>query len=148
MYTKETADLICAKLSEGMSLRAVCALPGTPSEAAVRAWALDDVEGFAAQYARAREIGYDCLADELLSIADTPVTGVKTTTKPNGDTETVEGDMTEHRRIQIDARKWMLSKMLPKIYGDKLDLNHSGAVKIARELTEDELQRIASSGGA
>ena len=30
--------------------------------------------------------------------------------------------MLGHRKLQIDTRKWMLSKMLPKIYGDKLEL--------------------------
>lgn len=79
------------------------------------------MQGFAAQYTRAREIGYDRLADELLKIADTPQHGVKTTTKATG-TETTEGDMIEHRRLQVDARKWMLSKMLPKKYGDKMAL--------------------------
>lgn len=127
-YTQEMADRICEQLADGKSLRAVCDEPGMPSEAAVRAWALDDIEGFAAQYARAREIGYDRLADELLEIADTPQTGVKTTTKATG-TETTEGDMIEHRRLQVDARKWMLAKMLPKKYGDKLTTEVTGGLK-------------------
>ena len=117
-----------------------------PDESTVRAWVLDDVEGFGPQYARAREIGYDCMAEELLQIADTPSLGVKTVTKPNGDIETTLGDMTDHRRIQIDARKWMLSKMLPKRYGDKLDLNHSGRIATQREMTEEELVSIATAG--
>jgi hypothetical protein len=125
MYTQEIADHICRELAEGKSLRAVCREPGMPSEATVRAWALDDVEGFAAQYTRAREIGYDRLADELLEIADTPKTGVKTTEKATG-TETTHGDMIEHRRLQVDARKWMLAKMLPKKYGDRLTQEHTG----------------------
>ena len=119
MYTQEVADRICAGLAEGKSLRAVCAEPGMPSESTVRAWALDDVEGFAAQYARAREIGYERLADELLEIADTPKPGIKTKTNEKGEVETSEGDMIEHRRLQVDARKWMLAKMLPKKYGDR-----------------------------
>lgn len=118
MYTQEIADRICAGLAEGKSLRAVCEQPGMPAESTARAWALDDVNGFAAQYARAREIGYERLADELLEIADTPAVGVKTTHKASG-TETTEGDMIEHRRLRVDARKWMLAKMLPKKYGDR-----------------------------
>jgi hypothetical protein len=124
-FSQKIASVICKALSEGKSLRAVCEADGMPSESTVRAWALDDVEGFAAQYARAREIGYERLADEILAIADTPQTGVKTTTKASG-TETVEGDMIEHRRLQVDARKWMLAKMLPKKYGDRLQTEHTG----------------------
>jgi hypothetical protein len=34
--------------------------------------------------------------------------------------------MIEHRRLQIDARKWILAKALPKIYGDKLTAEVTG----------------------
>ena len=126
-FKQATADLICQRLAEGESLRSICRDEGMPSEATVRAWALDDVQGFSAQYARARSIGYDRLAEEMLAIADTPVLGVKTKTNEKGETETVEGDMIEHRRLQVDSRKWMLSKMLPKKYGDKVAMEHTGA---------------------
>ena len=126
-FNQATADLICERLAGGESLRSICRDEGMPSEATVRAWALDDVQGFAAQYARAREIGYDRLAEEMLAIADTPVLGVKIKTNEKGETETVESDMIEHRRLQVDSRKWMLSKMLPKKYGDKVAMEHTGA---------------------
>lgn len=85
----------------------------------MRGWVIDDIQGFAAQYTRAREIGYERLSDEILQIADTPKIGSKTVKKETG-TETTRGDMIEHRRLQVDARKWMLAKMLPKKYGDKM----------------------------
>lgn len=121
-FTPEIAAFICKQLADGKSLRETCEGDGMPSEATVRSWALDDIQGFAAQYARAREIGYERLADEILRIADTPEVGIKTTTKASG-VETVEGDMIEHRRLRVDARKWMLAKMLPKKYGEKLELS-------------------------
>lgn len=79
---------------------------------------MNDVQGFATQYARSREIGYGHLADEILAISDTPTIGTKTVSKATG-LEITEGDMIEHRRLQVDSRKWMLSKMLPKVYGDR-----------------------------
>ena len=94
-----------------------------PPESTVRAWALDDVQGFAANYALAREIGYEKHADLILKYADECRIGVKTTRKASGEVETVEGDMVERSRLQIDARKWILSKMLPKKYGDKVTLS-------------------------
>jgi hypothetical protein len=126
MFSREVADAICQRLADGESLNAICKTEGMPAESTVRAWALDDVEGFAANYARARAIGYERLADELLSIADTPVVGVKTKTNDKGETETTEGDMIEHRRLQVDARKWMLAKMLPKKFGDKIETTVQG----------------------
>jgi len=48
--------------------------------------------------------------------------GMKTKINEKGEAEIVEGDMIEHRRLQVDARKWMLAKMLPKKYGDRTTL--------------------------
>lgn len=140
MYTKDIADKICSGLADGKSLRAVCEQAGMPAESTVRAWALDDVEGFAAQYARAREIGYDRLGDELLEIADTPQVGIKTKTNEKGEIETTEGDMIEHRRLQVDSRKWMLSKMLPKKYGDKTTLSGDPDAPLLTNLTVQFVQ--------
>ena len=133
-FSVEIAAEICARLAEGESLRSICEDPHMPSESAVRFWVVDDVEGFAAQYARAREVGYARLAEEILQIADTPVKGTKETTKEWG-TEISEGDMIEHRKLQVDTRKWMLSKMLPKVYGDKQQVDLTANVNVATVLS-------------
>lgn len=132
MFTQEKADAICARLAQGESLNSICKDEDMPAESTVRAWALDDVGGFAAKYARAREIGYEVHADKIIDLADQCRIGVKRTTKASGEVEEVEGDMVERSRLQIDARKWMLAKMLPKRYGDKLDLNHGGEIGFKR----------------
>jgi hypothetical protein len=118
LYTAALAEKICKRLADGESLLKISQDAGFPGEATIRAWALDDVGGFSANYARARAIGYEKLADEILNIADTPVIGSKSVSKATG-LEITEGDMIEHRRLQVEARKWMLSKMLPKVYGDR-----------------------------
>lgn len=119
-YTPEISAAICARLADGESLNAICKDEDMPAESTVRAWALDNVHGFTANYARAREIGYEKHADLIIKLADDARIGTKTTRKASGDVETVEGDMVERSRLQIDARKWILSKMLPKKYGDKV----------------------------
>lgn len=106
-YNQETADEICKRLASGESLRGICRDAGMPSEALVRSWAVDDVNGFAAQYARARETQADSLAEEIIEIADT------------------EEDP-QRARVRVDARKWFASKVAPKRYGDKVDLNVGG----------------------
>jgi hypothetical protein len=126
-YTPEIANEICERLAQGESLRAICEDPNLPTEGAVRKWAREEPEGFGTHYAQARLHGYEVLADEILHIADTPQTGQKVTSKEWGE-EIAEADMIEHRRLQVDTRKWMLSKMLPKIYGDKQHVEHSGAI--------------------
>lgn len=129
-YTPELAAEICERLAAGESLRAICRDAWMPSDFAVRNWAINDVEGFLSRYMRARDIGLDVMADELLDIANTPVEGVRREESDDGVKE-VREDMLGHRRLQVDARKWYLSKLAPKRYGDRQALEISGSVDIA-----------------
>jgi hypothetical protein len=71
-------------------------------------------------YNYAREVRSDVLFEEIIEIADTPEEGEVMTEKPTG-IERKVGDMTEHRKLKIDARKWVVAKMQPKKYGNKSD---------------------------
>lgn len=113
---------ICAQLIEGKSLRKICEHPDMPGLRTVMTWLNEDA-ALQQQYARARELQADSLADQILDIADTPVIGVTTKISDDGKTETTEGDMLQHRRLQVDARKWYASKLAPKKYGDKMELS-------------------------
>jgi hypothetical protein len=132
-YSPEVSDEILDRLAMGESLRKICEDPHMPAPSSVIEWVQRDESGFAERYAHARSIGYQLLADEIVHIADTPMIGTKSVSKATG-LEITEGDMIEHRRLQVDTRKWMLAKMLPKIYGDKQQIEHSGAVDIAATL--------------
>jgi plasmid stabilization system protein ParE len=132
-YTQKIADEICELLSDGQSLREICKSDTMPNRSAVFRWLAQDAT-FRDQYARAREAQADAIFDEILHIADTPQTGQKTVSKATG-LEVTEADMIEHRRLQVDARKWIAGKLAPKKYGDKLDVGIGGidgapAVKI------------------
>lgn len=130
LYTPELAAEICKRLAAGESLRSICRGEGMPCDFTVRQWVIDDHEGFATQYARARDKGLDALAEEALAIADTPVAGVKEVEKLDREgkpyTEITRGDMIEHRRLQVDTRKWYLSKLAPKRYGERTAVEVSG----------------------
>lgn len=89
-------------------------------------------------YNYAREIRSDVLFEEIIEIADTTEEGIEMVEKPSG-TEIKTGDMTNHRRLKIDARKWVVSKMNPKKYGDKIDVNHSGQID-SKQLSDKEYQ--------
>jgi len=121
-FNQKIADAVCERLAAGESLNAICKDDGFPTETTIRRWALEDVQGFASKYARAREVQAHFLAEQIITISDTPQEGVETTVKADGTQETKHGDMLGHRKLQVDARKWYLSKVLPKVYGDKLEL--------------------------
>ena len=118
--------------SEGMSAVKACEKVGLPWGTFSRF--VVEHEEFAGRYACARTALLERMSHELQDIADTPLIGTTTTIKADGGIEVKEGDMIEHRRLQIDARKWLLSKLMPKQFGDKQQIEHSGAVDIATTL--------------
>lgn len=137
-FTHEVADAICERLANGESLRAICRGDGMPPEGTVRQWVTDDVHGFAAQYARARDAGLDHMAEEILSIADDGTGDSWTDDDGNVRTNT---DVVQRSKLRVDARKWYLSKLAPKKYGEKMTVEHdvgdtlAERIKAARERT-------------
>ena len=141
-YAPDIARAICKGLAEGMTLREVCRQEGMPPESTVRLWALDDREGFAAQYARAREIGYHAMADDIVEISDD---GSNDWMERNGEGNIgwqLNGEALGRSRLRVDTRKWMLSKVLPKIYGDKLAIGNDGDKPFKTEETGKGLSRL------
>ncbi len=115
-FTQEIADIICERLADGESLRSICRDDDMPSTVTICKW-LGRLPDFANQYARARELQADAMFDDCLDIANRVAIGVTTITKASG-VEVHEGDMLNHRRLQIDVRKWAAGKLRPKKYGD------------------------------
>lgn len=125
IYTPELAAEICRRLSLGETLRAICREDAFPNITTVMDWNLHDKEGFSKQYARARAAQAEHLFDELLEIADD---GTNDWVEKKGDTPGYDfnGEHYQRSRLRVDTRKWYLSKVLPKKYGDKLDLTTAG----------------------
>jgi hypothetical protein len=69
------------------------------------------------RYARARLSLLDAMVDQIITLADSPVAVL--------DTGATDPALVRQRQLQIDARRWILSKLAPRIYGDKLDVNVS-----------------------
>lgn len=99
MVDRAKATLIVMDVESGMSLRASCARHGVPACSFIR-WTKNDDE-LAKHYARAKDISLDLMAEEVIEIADTAEDAFKA-------------------RLQVDTRKWYMSKLAPKRYGDKL----------------------------
>lgn len=124
-FDQGTADTICERLEDGESLRSICIDEGMPARSTIYKWA-EDIPEFSVQYAHAREEQAHKLFYEVISIADD---GSK-------DTKTVDGlDVIDHEAIQrsrlrVDARKWAVSKILPKVYGEKQEVAHIGDLKV------------------
>ncbi|WP_256893604.1 terminase small subunit [Rodentibacter caecimuris] len=109
-FIQEVADDICHLIAKGESLRKICERPGMPSQSMIFRWINENHE-FREQYARARENQADFLLEEMLEISDlaTP-------------------EDVSVAKLRVDARKWYITKVAPKKYGDKQSIEHSGSV--------------------
>ena len=124
LYTDELAEEICQRLQDRESLNSICKDDHMPDESTVRLWAVENYRGFSPKYARAREIGYLGLADELIDIADDARNDWMDKQTRNGTVREVDEECVKRSQLRVDTRKWVLSKMLPKVYGDKLTTEH------------------------
>jgi hypothetical protein len=124
-YTPELAAKICSQLAEGKSLRSVCSAEDMPSTATVFTW-FAKYPAFLEQYTHAKEESADAMAEEMLDIADDGSNDFMTITKGNHTYNVEDREVTNRSRLRVDTRKWIMSKMKPKKYGEKLDLTSGG----------------------
>lgn len=132
VYTDELVDKICDALADARSLRSICLDPDMPSQSTVFRWLADDrYVDFRERYARAREAQADALFDEMLDIADDGSNDFMERKRADGSThEAFNREAVERSKLRVEARKWMAGKLRPKVYGDKLDVAHTGSVAI------------------
>lgn len=124
-YTEKAANAICMRLSAGEPLRAICRDETMPAWQTVYGW-MEQVPEFASRIARARDIGFDAIAEEALHIADTPHIGETEESSENGKKVT-RSDMTQHRKLQVWTRLQLLAKWAPKKYGESIRQELTGA---------------------
>ena len=117
-YDPILADEILERLADGDSLASICCVEEMPDERSVRRWARNHGD-FGAKYAVARRLGYEKRADELLEIADDSSADWIDTDDGH---RVLNAAHVNRARLMIDTRKWLLSKMLPKVYGDHLTI--------------------------
>lgn len=152
-YRREKLDMVCEVLkTSDLGIRRICDAfrkddPSFPAARTIRNW-MDDDDNLRATYARAKELQADHIFDEIIEIADTPVIGEQRTEKANGDIEVKYGDMLGRSQLRIDARKWVVSKLLPKKYGDLQRVEHdisdnlAEQLRLARERRQTLLEKI------
>ncbi|MBX9488833.1 DNA packaging protein [Yersinia enterocolitica] len=138
-YTEELAETICLRLAEGESLRSVCRDDGMPCKQTVLRWISRNAE-FRAQYVRAKVEGAEAIAEELFDIADDGTNDWMEKLDKDGEAIgcQLNGEHVQRSRLRIDTRKWYLSKIMPKKYGDRIQ--HDQHITI-EDKTDDELDR-------
>lgn len=141
-YTPEKAEEFCELISNGMSLRAACKGDGMPAPKTIFSW-LRKYEEFNDMYQAATQERTEAMAEELLDIADDSKSDY---TETEDGREVINKENVARARLRVDTRKWLMAKMKPKKYGEKLDLEHSGEIMTKyKELDDAELDRLIQS---
>lgn len=115
-YSDALAEVICDRIAAGESMRAICRDAGMPDRVTVLRW-LAAHEDFAAKCARARELQADVVDEEIVDMLQDVKMG---TLDPQA------------ARVLLAGYQWRASKLAPKKYGDKLELDNrmSGGVEL------------------
>lgn len=138
-FNQQLAKEVCTRLATGESLRSICRDDHIPTRQTIHRWIIENAgevrdgdtiteEGFYYQYARAKEIAMDELAEIALEVAKTPLQAKKTKYKAdeNGQEtrETVILDAVDRARLHVDTLKWYVGKVAPKKYGNQTTVKH------------------------
>jgi hypothetical protein len=139
-YTPELADRVCELMIEGQSLRKICETPGMPSRRNIFNWLKDNAD-FREKYEIARMLQAEWWSHEILAIADDSSGDI--TINEHGE-QIVDHENINRSRLRVDARKWLMSKLHPQRYGDRVtaDVTMRRDVK---ELSRDELLTLLNS---
>ena len=116
---------ICIQISEGKSINKILKDEKMPAPETFYDWLTN--EELAKRYARATSQRADMMFEEIAEISDhtsedhTPFTGA---------------NVVQRDKLRVDARKWMLAKMNPKKYGEKIDVTTDGKLDMTIDFTQ------------
>ena len=114
---------ICERIAKGESMVSICASEGMPVTSVVYNWLTVDKE-FSDRYARAREQQAEHYLDEIIAISDD--VSLDEIIDGEGNPRT-NHEAIQRSRLKVDTRKWAMSKLAPKKYGDKITQEVTGA---------------------
>lgn len=108
-------------LSQGIPLREICRQEGFPVWQKIYEWMGKDAK-LAGAIARAREVGYDALAEECVQIADDGSNDWMERLGKEGQPIgwQLNGEHVQRSKLRIETRLKLLAKWNPKKYGDTL----------------------------
>lgn len=137
-YSGIVAERLCEQLMMGKSLTSICKQPGMPSYVSVMKWIdqPDEIRrpGFAERVVKARQMGWDYIADEILDISDDSSKDKKFVMVRGKRTEVPNTEQIARDRLRVDTRKWILSKRNPAIFGEKQQIDVNIDVQLVTRL--------------
>ena len=122
-YTKELAEEICQRLSDGEPLRQICRDPHMPAWQTIYDWMYRDDAlgeqgvGLSRAIARAREVGQDAIAEDIFSeMMQEPE---RILSEGGG---RIDAGYVQLIKARADIKLKLLAKWNPKRYGDRVQV--------------------------
>ena len=139
---------ICERIAKGESMVSICASEGMPVQSVVYSWLTVDSD-FAERYARAREQQAEHYLDEIIAISDDVTLDEIIDGEGNPRTN---HEAIQRSRLKVDTRKWAMSKLAPKKYGDKIQQEivgaNGGAIQVnTTAMSAEEAYNLLINGG-
>lgn len=132
-FSEKIAAEICERLSGGEPLRSICRDDHMPQWQTVYRW-MDQFAEFSNRIARARDNGFDAIAEQCIEIADDERHDWLMTKKGTVTNEVAIG----RAKLQVETRLKLLAKWSPKKYGDKQQIEHSGSIGLEALVAGEE----------
>lgn len=126
-YTPELAEIICYEVAEGKTLSDVCRQPGWPGYSTIANWRRKHPE-FDDAIKMAMEIRANAMADEILHIADDSSEDWVESNDPRRPGRVLNKEAVLRSRVKIDTRKWLMGRLYPKKWGEKIEIDQKVTV--------------------
>jgi hypothetical protein len=120
----QISALVLKGMRNGLSALKACEAAGV-HQSTFNTW-LNDDDALAVDYARAREDLIERMAQEVLELSDSDV-GLL----PDGKKDWAA---VQKHKLQVDTRKWLLSKLAPKKFGDKIEVSGDPANPLVQRI--------------
>ena len=118
-YIKELGDKICNLLANGKSLKSICEGEDMPDKSSVYKWLREDKD-FSNNYTQATLDRTEAQLEELNELGAESILVAQQT----GDKRA--GAVVQAYKLKADNMKWVMARMKPKKYGDKIDMTSDG----------------------
>lgn len=132
--SEDTIQAICDGLCAGITLREICRREDMPARTTLHEW-LEKDTALSERIARARELGFDVLAEEALEIAEDGSNDYMDRKRADGSVDRVlDAEHVQRSKLRIETRQKLLAIWSPTRFAPRRDDGASLQVAIATTL--------------
>lgn len=136
--TEKIENAILFGTANCLGMEEICKPDDMPCTTTVYKYLNENPE-FAEKYARAKGDMCERMADEILKIADCDDNDYGYKDTGDGDAKPfILKENVNRDRLRVDTRKWLMSKLKPKKYGDLLKLGGDSEAPIVLQITPND----------